>query len=192
MSDPEWERWTSSFRKEARPLPPILKRARTDRRREILGFIGIYAIGLAECVAAVDGLLKARTMLDAAPCILILATVAAAVVGAHVAMRGTLGAHGQAPLELLDAMAARHEGRRRLARFLPWCTGFLLFGIVGLAVAALIEKGRIDWGFVAVTLAAGGLTAGFVWFVVRKTHRLVERELAEISEARRLLTSEDA
>jgi hypothetical protein len=188
MNDEEWNRWAATYAQEQRPMPPVLARARTDRGRAILGAT------LADALAALLLLPDARRLLRSPswPAALsfgfTLVFAAAVIAGVHVAMWGTFGSGAGTPLDLLADLERRHAGRRRLLRFLPWLTGFALAGTIAAAAAEMIAAGRFDPAAAAGTLAIAGAAVGFVWLTMRRVARLIERELREAAEARRLLT----
>jgi len=55
----------------------------------------------------------------------------------------------------------------------------------------MIADGRFDPATAAGALAAGAAAAGFVWVTVKRIGRVIDRELREAAEARRLLSESD-
>jgi hypothetical protein len=51
----------------------------------------------------------------------------------------------------------------------------------------MIAAGEFVPALAAATLASCAFTVGFGWLVIRRTNRLIDRELREAAEARRLL-----
>lgn len=172
-------------------MPNIVKKAAGDRRRVILGFLGIYAIAGAEVAFAVGGLRQARTALDVAPPIVVILIATAVVVAAHASMRGAWADLGTSPQALLDTLERRHAARRRMGRLLPWITGAAIAATLAVSAAVMIAARRFDAGLAATAAGAGALTAVFVGWVVRRERRKIDRDLGEIAEARRLLSEDD-
>jgi hypothetical protein len=113
--------------------------------------------------------------------------ILAIIVGIHGATWGILGSRGGAPLELLTDLERRHAGRRRLLRLMPWLTGFIVCGTIGFEAASMIAAGRFDLWAAFGTLAVCGVTVTLMWWTVRRVGDLIERELRQAAEARRLL-----
>jgi len=191
MNDEEWNRWAATYAREQRPMPPVLARARTDRRRAILGAAFVYALAAWVTLSDAGHLLRSRAWPTVLSFVFTLVFTAAVVAGMHVAMWGTFGHGSGAPLDLLADLERRHAGRRRLLRLLPWLTGFGLIGTVAAVAADMIAGGRFDPAAAAGVLAVGAVAAGFVWVTVKRIGRLIDRELREAAEARRLLSESD-
>ncbi|MFT3764051.1 MAG: hypothetical protein QM820_00780 [Minicystis sp.] len=172
-------------------MPSIVKRAESDRLREIIGFVGIYVISGGLWAVALPHLGRARTLVEAGPPITVILVTLAVVIGAHASMRGTWRADGATPLALLDALERRHAGRRRMMRWMPWLTGAAVAGTIGTIAAIMISVGHFDADLAARTAGTGLFTIGFVWLVLRTTSRKIDRELREVAEARRLLAEDD-
>jgi hypothetical protein len=192
MSDAEWDRLKATFQKGGREMPAIVKRAEGDRRREIIGFVGFYAIIASLVGPAVAGLWHARTAIQIASAAQTLLLSGAMVIVAHVAMRGTLGAAEGTPLALLDALEWRHAGRRRLARALPWLTGACLAGTIALAAARMIAAGHFDPGAAAITAVVCLATAALLGVTLDRLGKKIDRDLREVAEARKLLADDGA
>jgi hypothetical protein len=191
MTDEEWNRWAATYAREQRPVPPVLARARTDRRRAILGMAGVYVLAAGLALAAARELLHARTAADIASNLILLVLVVALAAGVGLAMRGAFGHAGGTPLELLADLERRHARRRRLIRFMPWLTGAAVAGTLATEVAQMAAAGRFDPASAAGTLATCAATVGFVWLIATRVGRLIERELRAAAEARRLLAEGD-
>jgi hypothetical protein len=196
MSDKEWEDWKAAYEREGRGVPTVLKRARTDRLRAFIGVGGVYAICAGLLVAAIGELRQATGALALVVPLLLIALVVVMIAGVSLAMRGTFGRGDGTPLALLAEMERRHAGRRRLIRFLPWITGASVASTIGVGVVATVAAG-FDAGGALATLAVCGVTVWCVWFVRRRVGRMIDRDLREAAEARRLLAegaegSEDA
>jgi hypothetical protein len=183
MSDQEWERWKTTFQKGERPMPAIVKRARSDRRRQLLGLSGMYVIAAGSVATQIPALRHARTLTEYAEPIVGMLLLAAFLVAVHLTMRGTFGQHGAAPLEALAALERRHRARMRIMKMVPWVFAFVV--AVSLAMAAMTD------GFtpqMIEQLAAAALfVAGVVAFVYPRLRARLEREVREAAEARRLL-----
>jgi len=187
MSDAEWDRLRATFREGGRPMPNIVKRAATDRRRMLLGFAGIYALAGLELAFALPALARAKSSVEAAaPTVVVLGSLAVVAV-AHASMRGGFRADGVTPVALLDALATRHAGRRRLMRAMPWLTAAVVVGTIGSAAWAMIAAGRFEPVVAALTAAVSAATVALVWGVIRREGATIDRELREAAEARRLL-----
>jgi hypothetical protein len=192
MSDDEWERWRAVYARQDRPIPKVLKRARTDRARAIGGMMALYAITLAVAVPVVLDLRRAPAALGAVNDWIGLAGLGLLVVGAQLAMRGTIGHPAAEPAALLAGLERRHAGRRRLIRFMPWGAGFVVAGTIGASAAAMIAARAFDWGEALSTTLACAAAVWLVRVVIRRTRRIIEGELAEAAEARRLLDEGEA
>ena len=190
MNDEEWKRWASTYAREQRPMPRVLGRARTDRKRAILGFTVLYALAALLAPRYVRELSAAHGWVAIASSLFMLLFLLAIIVGAHVTMRGTFAPAAGAPLDLLAALERRHAGRRRLMRFMPWLTGVGVCGVIATAAAETLAAGRFDLWSAAATLATCGVTVGFVGLTIKRVGTLIERELREAAEARRLLQEE--
>ncbi len=70
---------------------------------------------------------------------------------------------------------------------MPWLTGFVVCGTIGFEAASMIAAGRFDISDAFGTLAVCGMTIALVWWTVKRVGNLIERELREATEARRLL-----
>ena len=192
MSDAEWERFKATFKQGGKRMPSIVKRAESDRRRLILGFVGIYVLAGLQIGFAIRALARARDLIGAsAPMVVVIVTVAIVIMG-HVAMRGSFRDDGSAPLALLDGLERRHAGRRRMMRWMPWVTGAAVAGTVGTVAAAMIATRRFHAGLAASTAAACLATIALVWITNRRVGAKIDRELREATEARRLLTEDEA
>ena len=172
-------------------MPPVLARAKTDRRRTLVAVTIGYALAAAVVLSDARSLLRTRTWPAVTSSVFTLVIVLAVIVGVHVAMWGTFGHGASAPLELLAELERRHAGRRRLLRFMPWITGFAVIAAVATTAAQMIAAGRFDPASAAGTLAAWGATVGLVWLSMKRVGRLIDRELREAAEARRLLSEGD-
>jgi hypothetical protein len=183
MSDNEWERWKTTFRKGERPMPDVVKRARRDRRKQLVG-MGVVYVGLAGVAASeIPALLHARTLAEYVGPIVHMSLCAAFVVAVHLTMRGTFGRHGVPPLEALAALERRHRARIRLTRMIPWVGAFF--------VAANVATDAMTVGVTGPTLETLAVlvlfVAGLVAFVYPRLRARLEREAREAAEARRLL-----
>lgn len=187
MSDEEWNRWAGAWNRGGKPLPNVMKRAKSDRRRAFLGLGVLYAIAMLEVGFAIPALRAAKSFSDAAAPALVTVAMAVIIAGAHVVMRGTWSDAGRAPGDLLDAMERRHAARRRLGRLTGWCAAFLCAGAIGVAILDMIHEGRFDVAEAGGTLGICAFAGAFVWVVLKRTMALIERELREAAEARRLL-----
>jgi len=98
MNDDEWNRWAATYAREQRPMPPVLARARTDRKRAILGLMVAYGLAALLAVPDVRQLARAHTWVPIASSLFMLLFVVAIVVGAQAAMWGTIGRGSGAPL----------------------------------------------------------------------------------------------
>ncbi|HVV52652.1 MAG TPA: hypothetical protein VHO06_23525 [Polyangia bacterium] len=192
MSDDEWERWRAVYGRRTRPIPPVLKRARTDRARALGAMLALYAIGLAIAVPVALDFRRARTTLGAIDDWLGLGLLGLLVVGTQLAMRGTLGRPAAEPAALLAGLERRHAGRRRLLRFMPWATGLLVGGTIASAATAMIAARAFAAGEAVSTAVVCGVTVWLVRAVSRRTRKVIDRELAEAAEARRLLEEGEA
>lgn len=94
-------------------------------------------------------------------------------------------------MELLEAMERRHAGRRRLMRFMPWGTAYLVMGTLALSVAESFQIGHVSVAVLVAATGASALTVAIVWWVIRTVSRSIDRELREAAEARKLLSEED-
>jgi hypothetical protein len=192
MNDHEWERWKTVYTRQARPIPTVLKRARTDRARALGGMIALYAITLVVALPVVRDLRRGPATLGAVNDWIGLAGLGLLAVGAQLAMRGTFGRSAPEPAALLAGLERRHAGRRRLIRFMPWGTGFIVAGTIGASAAAMIAARAFDWGEALSTALACAAAVWLVRAVIRRTRGIIDRELAEAAEARRLLEEGEA
>jgi hypothetical protein len=191
MSDDEWTRWKRTFQAGGKPMPNVIKRAQTDRRRAIAGVVGFYVIAAGEVAFALPRLLAAKTAVAAMAPLVILVGMLVLGVGMAVSVRGTLGPSGTSPTDLLDALEKRHTGRRRLIRFMPWGIGFVTASTMGTVVVVMISVGQLSASLAATTAGLCAFTAAFGWLVIHRTRKGIDRDLREVAEARRLL-AEDA
>lgn len=190
MSDDEWERWKAAYAQHARPIPPVLRRARTDRARAQWGMTFLYLLSIAIAAPVLLDLRVHHAAFDVAKSVIGLATLAMLVVGAGIAMRGTIGHSTDEPLALLDGLERRHAGRRRLIRIMPWLAGAMVVETVGFAVAEMVRARAFDLGSALATAVACGVTIWLVGATIKRTARLIDRELREAAEARRLMSEE--
>jgi hypothetical protein len=191
MSDEEWQHWQATYARGARPLPPVMKRARTDRRRALLGMAMIYVISAFLLAPAIRELARAHTAPALASPLFTFVFLAVLIGGAQVAMRGTLGRSGGAPLDLLADLERRHAGRRRLIRFMPWLMVFAVGGTVAVVAAPMIAAGHVDAGDALATIVACAVTIWFARRTMTRVGALIDRELHEAAEARRLLAEDE-
>ncbi|HEY7376428.1 MAG TPA: hypothetical protein VIF57_29990 [Polyangia bacterium] len=191
MNDDEWNRWAATYAQEQRPMPPVLARARTDRGRAVLGATLVYGLAALLVLSDARHLLRSRSWPTVSSFAFTLVFAAVVIVGMHVAMWGTFGHGSGTPLDLLADLERRHAGRRRLLRFMPWLVGFAVLGTVASVAAEMIAAGRFDAGAAAGMLIVAGVAVGFVWLTMRRIGRLIDRELREAAEARRLLSESD-
>jgi hypothetical protein len=178
------------YAQEQRPMPPVLARARTDRKRAILGLTAGYGIVALLALAEVHELSHAHTPGAIASSLFPLVAGLIIIAGVHMTMRGTFAAGARAPLDLLADLERRHAGRRRLIRLMPWLTGLAVAGTIAIAAAEMLAARHFDPWSAAATLASCGATVALVRFVIKRVGRLIERELRAAAEVRRLL-SED-
>jgi hypothetical protein len=190
MSDDEWERWKAVYAQHARPIPSVLGRARTDRARARGGLVVLYLLSIAIAAPVLLDLRETRSAFEVARSLVGLGMLALLVVGARLAMRGTIGRPTGEPLALLAGLERRHAGRQRLVRIMPWLTGVLVTETVGFAVAEMVRARSFDLASALATAAACGLTIWLVRFTIKRTSRLIDRELREAAEARRLMSEE--
>jgi hypothetical protein len=191
MSDEEWERWAATYAKEVRPIPPVMARARTDRKRAFIGLTSVYVLAALLVLSELRHLRDAHTSLAFASSLFSMVFLLAFIVGIHVATWGILGRTGSAPLQLLADLERRHARRRRLLRLMPWLTGVIVCGTLGFDAASMIAAGRFDFWPAFGTLAVCGVTVGLVWSTVKGVGKVIERELRQAAEARRLLMEGD-
>ncbi len=188
MSDEEWRWWAATYAKEVRPIPPVMARARTDRRRAFIGLTFVYVIAALLILSELQNLRHAHTVMAVTSSLFTIVCVVALIVGLHVATWGIVGRTGSAPLQLLADLERRHAGRRRLIRLMPWLTGFVVCGSIGLEAASMIAAGRFDVSGALGALAVCGVTLGLVSWTVKRVGSVIDRELRQATEARRLLT----
>jgi hypothetical protein len=191
MSDEEWQRWMATYAKEGRPIPPVMGRARTDRRRALIGVTGVYALGGLLVLLELPELRHAHTIGAFASWLLAPLCVLIIIVGLHAATWGILGQSGGAPLDLMTDLELRHARRRRLIRLLPWLTGLCVSATIAEAVISMVAAGRFDLPAALAALGACAATAGIVWLTMRRVGKVIDRELRQSAEARRLLTDDD-
>jgi hypothetical protein len=191
MSDEEWQRWAATYAEEVRPIPPVFRRALTDRKRAFVGVTLVYVLVGLLILSELRHLRDAHTSVAFASSLFSMVTLLAMIVGMHVATWGILGRTGSAPLQLLADLERRHAGRRRLLRLMPWLTGVIVCGTLGFEAASMIAAGRFDVWPALGTLAVCGVTVGLVWSTVRGVGRVIDRELRQSAEARRLLMEGD-
>ncbi|APR77254.1 Hypothetical protein A7982_02601 [Minicystis rosea] len=192
MSDAEWERFKATFKQGGRPMPSIVKRAESDRRRLILGFVGIYAIVAVQLGFAIRALARARDLVGASEPVMTVLVTLAIVVIVHVSMRGGFRDDGSAPLALLEGLERRHAGRRRMMRWMPWLIGAGIAGTMGTMTATMIATGQFQPGPAATTAATCLASIALAWIMIRRVGTKIDRELREAHEARRLLTEDEA
>jgi len=191
MSDEEWETWQRAWSAGGRPLPKILKRARSDRMRAVVGLVFVWGIVLVQSGFALRALLFGHPEpITAASHVATIVAGVIIVTGVHMAMRGTLGQSGGDPVALLESMRARHRARRGIKTVLWAGTAFLVITVLGLAVWRSVED-----GYVVAHLAGGvipaALLVGLVIFVTRRVDGVMDRELREADEVERILREED-
>jgi hypothetical protein len=187
MSDKEWQRWAATYAKEVRPIPPVLARARADRRRAAIGLTLVYAIVVPLGLTALQNLHRAHTIVAWASSLFKMVSVLAIIVGTHGATWGILGRTGSAPLQLLTDLERRHVARRRLGRLIPWLTGFVVCGTIGFEAASMIVAGRFSLLLALGTLAVCGATVGLMRRTVKRVGEVIDLELRQTAEARLLL-----
>jgi hypothetical protein len=189
MSDQEWERWKATFEKGGGPMPDVVKRARTDRKRFLLGLLGLYLLSGAQIAVHIPALRHAHTVLEGGDHAIVIATVALVIASAHVAMRGAFAGAGEGPADLLAAMDRRNAGRLRLVRAIPWIMAFT----VGASAAIFIARAMTHQVEVAGEIAGLVIQAAvvvFVVLVVRRFRSYLDGELRASAEARRLLAAD--
>jgi hypothetical protein len=191
MSDEEWQRWAATYAKEGRSIPAVMRRARTDRTRALLGVTVAYVLLAFLLVSGLRELRRAHTIGALAPPLFMMLYVPIVIVGLHLTMWGRFGRAGQAPLDLLADLERRHAGRRRLIRFVRWIAGIGVCGTIAVDAIAMLAACRFDLPQAFGTLATCAATVGFVWFTVKRVGRLIDQELQQAAEARRMLTEGD-
>jgi hypothetical protein len=189
MSDQEWERWKATYEKGGGPMPDVVRKARTDRRRFLLGMLLLYLLSTVQVLVQIPHLRRARTVLERGDPVLVIATLALIVASAHVAMRGAFGRAADRPVDLLDAMAKRHAGRLRLARAVPWIMALIVGATVALFIARAVTH-QVDVIEGAAGLVFQVAIAAFVVLVMRRFRRDIELEIGESEAARRLLVAD--
>jgi hypothetical protein len=190
MNDDEWDRWQAAYAQHARPIPPVLRRAMTDRTRARWGLRVVYLLSIAIAAPALLDLWRTRTPFEVVKSVVGLATLALLVVGARIAMRGTIGSPTEEPLALLAGLERRHAGRRRLIRIMPWLLGAMLVETVGITIAEMVRARAFDPGSALATVVACGAAIWLVRMSMKHTARIIDRELREAAEARRLMSEE--
>ena len=190
MNDPEWEKLKTTFQQGGRPMPAIVAKERTNRKLAIVGMSLVYVIFVPVTWSLVGELRKAQSRLDVLMALVVAAMMMAILIGMHVSMRGTFGNPGAAPLAQLDALEKRHRGRLRLARFIPWCVGSFVVAIVAITIADDIAKGHFNRADVVALAGMAVISIVPSWLVLAFVRKRVLRDLAEITEARRLLNDE--
>jgi len=188
MNDEEWQRWAATYAREERPMPPVVARARTDRRRAAVGLTGMYALAALLVSSAVSELRQAETAAAQASPLFVIGFVLVLIGAVHGATWGMLGRAGATPPALLADLERRHAGRRRLMGLMPWFTALAVGGTIAVEVASMYAARRFDLGSALGTLATCAATVAFVWWTTRRVGRLIDRELREAAEARRLLS----
>ena len=191
MSDEEWQRWMATYAKEGRPIPPVIRRARTDRQRALIGLTGVYALGGIVILAELSELRQQHTTAALASWLFTPLCVLIIIVGVHITTWGILARSGGAPLDLLADLERRHAQRRRLAGFLPWITGLVVCGTVATQVMSMLATGRFDLPATLETVATCAATVAVVWFSMKHFGAVIDRESRQSAEARRLLTEDD-
>jgi hypothetical protein len=64
-------------------------------------------------------------------------------------------------------------------------------GTVALQLMSMLATGRFDLPATFETIGTGAATLALVWLTMRRVGNLIDRELRQTAEARRLLTEED-
>jgi MFS family permease len=186
MSDAEWDRWKADWTRGDKPMPDVLNRARTDRRRALTGLVVVYAIGAGEIAFAAWLVAHRKGVLELVTPLVMLAVTLGLIAGMHRILRGTW-ADAETPLGWLDALEKRHAARRRLGRFVAWMMAATIVATFTLVALAMAATGRFVPGLAVVTLIGGAASGVFMVVVVRRASRTIRRDLAEAREARRLL-----
>lgn len=188
--DQEWKRWKTTFQKEERPMPNVMNRARSDGRRARLGLAGIYAVATLEVFGQTPDIRHARSLGGLMGPFAVLSAMVLIIVGAHVAMRGSFKEAGATPRELLAAMEKRHMGRLRLVRFMPWAGAYVVAATLAVAAREWVRAGRVDPLTAVAEVGACALVIALMIWVGRRTREVIQRELSEAAEARRMMEEE--
>jgi hypothetical protein len=189
MSSQEWERWKATYEKGGGSMPNVIKRAKTDRMRFLLGMLGLHVLSALQVLAQIPRLRRAHSALEHADPAIIIATTALILASAHIAMRGTLERTGERPVDLIAAMERRNAGRLLLVRAMPWIMAFTIASSLAVFVARAVTH-QVDVADESAGLVLQGAGVAFVLLVLRRFRRDIGRDMLESAEARRLLASE--
>lgn len=193
MNDEEWQKWAATYAKETQPLPPIVKRVLSDRKRGLIGLTLVYLISALLIVLEIPELQNAHTTTALMSPLLAMVLVLVLAVGVHGLTWGAFRRTGVTPLRALSDLERRHAARRRLMRFLPWITAFGVLGTMGIEAASMTAARHFDLWSAVGTIAICGVTVGLVSLTVKRVGKVIDRDLRQTAEARRLLTEgEDA
>ena len=186
MSDEGWEQWSRTWAAGGKPMPRVIRRARSDRQRMFIGLSIFLVIAALQVFAATRVLLSSAEAVDKASAALTVIGMVGLGIGTAVAMRASFGGSGSSPLDLLADMERRHRGRRRLKGVIYAGTVLLCGGALASAAWRVLVLGA-GASAMLPALASTALTVGVVFLVTRRVEGVIARELAEAEEARRLL-----
>lgn len=186
MSDEEWERWSRTWAAGGKPMPRVLRRAGSDRRRMFIGLAIFIVIAAFQVFGAARVVASDAPPIDKAGAALVAVVLTGLGIGTAVAMRDGFGRSGSGPLDLLADMERRHRGRRRLKRVLYAGTVLLCGGTIAGAAWRVVVLGAAG-ATMLPALASTALTVAVVWIVTRRVEKVITRELAEAEEVRRML-----
>ena len=188
MSDVEWDRLRATFQTERRAMPSVLGKARTDRKRALMGLVLLYAVSTPIAIVMLLQLRHAVTLADFAAPLFVLSIVAIILVGVHFALRGTLAEGALTPGALLDELERRHAGRRKLLSALRWVGAYVLSGIVVAAVHGWMAAKRVDAPTVMALIVILAFAIPTHLVLERWALGRIARDFQEVAEARRLMS----
>ena len=190
MSD-EWTEWKSAWDAGARSLPEIAALADKQRRRIVIGLVGMWLIGACLVVSALTIALRDPSRTSTIHAVFQCVVVTSMLTFAHVLMWGNWREPNETPDAMLALMQRRWTVRRRLASFVRWGGLFVCAFTELFCLGVDLGAGRPVWPSIAGYTAFTVGLAIFFWLVSKKQMAKADGALAELDEQRRLLRDSD-
>jgi hypothetical protein len=181
----EWSDWQDAWRAGKRSLPDIQARARHQKKRMVLGFVGVWVIGAFLVAKGILGYASHPRLHTGAQALFHIVFSASILGVLHGMMWGRWREATTTPTAVVVLMQQRWTVRRRLSALVRGGVVFAGAFALGLAGWEAYEQRNATPFLRSIGIVVGLFV--FVWLITARLRAKIDREIAALEEAKRLL-----